>query len=156
MSIDTVRRARRLSLAVAGAALLACTLAHANEACLLTPAQLQDLTGRAFEEGQPGRNAGDGSPLCHYAERANPKRRLTIGVSSTNAQQQFDSRARMLQTGGRSIELQGVGEAAYYNGTAAGVLSGGRLFSISNLRRASDPKIEPEKVAAALRLMTGE
>jgi hypothetical protein len=136
--------------AVATAALLLGSAAHADDACLLTPAQLQTLTGRAFAEGQASKNLGDGSPLCHYAEQENPQRKLTIGVSSTNAKQQFDSRLRMLQMGGKPIELKGVGDSAYYNGTGAGVLTGSKLITISNLRRASDPKIESDKVVAAL------
>jgi hypothetical protein len=138
------------ALIVASAALLMGSAVHADDACLLTPAQLQTLTGRTFGDGQASKNLGDGSPLCHYAEQAKPQRKLTIGVSSTKAKQQFDSRLRMLQMGGKSIELKGVGDSAYYNGTSAGVLTGSKLITISNLRRASDPKIEPDKVVAAL------
>lgn len=123
---------------------------YADSACLLTPAELQALTGRAFSDGQASKNLGDGSPLCHYAEKDNPQRKLTIGVSSANAQRQFESRMRLLQAGGKSIDLKGVGDGAYFNGTAAGVLSGDKLITISNLRRAADPKIAPEKVAAML------
>ena len=130
--------------------MLACSVAHAESACLLTPSELQTLTGRAFSDGEASKALGDGSPLCHYAEKDNPKRKLTIGVSSSNAQRQFESRVRLLQRSGESIDLKGVGERAYFNGTAAGVLSGDRLITISNLRRASDPKIAPEKVIAML------
>ena len=144
-----VRRGRRAAL-IAGIGLFACAVAHADTACLLTPSELQTLTGRAFSDGQASKNLGDGSPLCHYAEKDNPRRKLTIGVSAVNAQRQFESRMRMLQMGGKSIALEGVGERAYFNGTAAGVLSGDKLITISNLRRAADPKIAPEKVAAML------
>jgi hypothetical protein len=137
---------------IAGIGLLTCAMAHADTACLLTPSELQTLTGRAFSDGQASKNLGDGSPLCHYAEKDNPRRKLTIGVSSANAQRQFDSRMRLLQTGGKSIKLEGVGDRAYFNGTAAGVLSGDKLITISNLRRAADPKIAPEKVVAMLQL----
>ncbi len=135
---------------ISAMALLACSVAHANTACLLTPAELQTLTGRAFAEGQASKAAGDGSPLCHYPEKDNPKRKLTIGVSSSNAQSQFDSRVRLLQRGGESIELKGVGDRAYFNGTAAGVLAGDTLITISNLRRSSDAKIAPEQVVSLL------
>jgi hypothetical protein len=114
----------------------------------LTPSELQTLTGRAFSDGQASKNLGDGSPLCHYVEKANPQRKLTIGVSSTNAQRQFESHMRLLQMGSKSIDLKGVGDRAYFNGTAAGVLSGDKLITISNLRRAADPKIAPEMVVA--------
>ena len=146
-----VRRTPQAVL-LAAVALLAGSVAQAENACLLTPSELQRLTGRAFSEGEASKAAGDGSPLCHYAEKDNPKRKLTIGVSSSNAQRQFESRVRLLQGSGASIDLKGVGERAYFNGTAAGVLSGGRLITLTNLRRASDPKIAPEQVAAMLQL----
>lgn len=145
-----IDRSGARALIVVGAVLLN-GAAWAESACLLTPAQLQTLTGRTFAEGQLATNPGDGSPLCHYAEQSSPSRKLTIGVSSTNAAKQFDSRVRMLQMGSKSIALDGVGDRAYYNGTSAGVLDGDRLVTISSLRRASDPKIEPGKVVDALR-----
>lgn len=123
----------------------------ADTACLLTPAQLQVATGRAFAAGVAATNPGDNSPLCHYAQKDNAKRVLTIGVSSTRAQAQFDSRLRLLQRGNTSIALQGVGDRAYFSGTAAGVLSGETLISVSNLRRAGDPEIGSDKVVALLR-----
>jgi hypothetical protein len=137
---------------IAGIGLLACATAQADSACLLTPAELQTLTGRAFSDGQASKNLGDGSPLCHYAEKDDPKRKLTIGVSSTNAQRQFESRMRLLQMGSKSIDLKGVGDRAYFNGTSAGVLAGDKLITISNLRRAADPQIAPEKVVATFQL----
>jgi len=135
---------------IAGIGLLAGAMAHADDACLLTPAELQSLTGRAFSDGEPGKNLGDGSPLCHYAEKDNPRRKLTIGVSSTNAQRQFESRVRLLQASGKPIDLEGVGDRAYFNGTAAGVLSGDKLITFSNLRRSSDPKIAAEQLVPVL------
>ena len=47
---------------IAGVGLLAGTMAHADNACLLTPSELQTLTGRAFSDGEPGKNLGDGCP----------------------------------------------------------------------------------------------
>lgn len=146
-------RARRCAVQCGAiiAALLACSAAAAETACLLTPAALQKATSRAFAEGQLARNLGDDSPLCHYAEKDNPQRKLTVGVSVANARQQFESRLRLLQMSGKSIELKDVGDRAYYNGTSAGVLAGDKLISISNLRRAGQPKIAQEKVQELLR-----
>lgn len=135
---------------VAGIGLLACVTAHADTACLLTPAELQNLTGRSFSEGEIAKDPGDGSPLCHYAQTDNPRRKLTIGVTSVKAQQRFEAHLRLLNMGNKSIEIDGAGDRAYYNGTSAGVLSGGKLITFSNLRRGSDPKIAPEKVVAML------
>lgn len=137
---------------IAGISLLACAAARADTACLLTSSDLQTLTGRAFIDGEPGKNLGDGSSLCHYAEKDNPRRKLTIGMSSVNAQSQFESRMRLLQGSGKSIELKGVGDRAYFTGTAAGVLSGGKLITLSNLRRSSDPTIAPEQLVATLQI----
>ncbi|HEY0939744.1 MAG TPA: hypothetical protein VGE08_06580 [Steroidobacter sp.] len=137
---------------VASMGLLACAVARADSACLLTPAQLQSLTGRSFSEGEIGKDPGDGSPLCHYAQTDNPRRKLTIGMTSAQAERRFESRLRMLQMGRKSIEIDGVGDRAYYNGTSAGVLSGNKLITFSNLRRASDPEIAAEKVVAMLQV----
>lgn len=137
-------------LSMFGLLLTLSTGALAADACLLTPDELKALTGRAFEPGQPGKNLADDSPLCHYAESENPQRKLTIGMSTTNAKQQFDSRVRMLSMGGKSIELTGVGDGAYYNGTSAGALSLDKLVTFSNLRRSTDPQIAADSVAQAL------
>lgn len=126
--------------------------ASADTACLLTPLQLHELTGRTFKEGEVSKSLGDGSPLCHYSEAGKPQRKLTIGVSTSNAARQFESRMRLLQMGNKKIELQGIGERAYFNGTAAGALSGDTLITITNLRSASDPQIAHEKVVSLLSL----
>ena len=124
--------------------------AFAASPCLLTPAELQSATGRAFIEGQETKTAV-GDPLCVYAEQARPQRKLTIEVTTNKASQRFDSRIRLLQMGKDPITLSGVGDRAYYNGTAAGVLSGERMIAIGQLRRSSDPKISADKVAQLLR-----
>lgn len=136
----------------AGMGLLACAMAQADSACLLTPAELQSLTGRAFSEGQIAKDPGDGSPLCHYPQSDNPRRKLTIAVTSSNAQRRFEAHLRLLNLGKDSIEVEGVGDRAYYNGTSAGVLSGNKLITISNLRRGADPKIAADKVVAMLQV----
>lgn len=128
----------------------ACSAARAGDSCLLSPEQLHAATGRTFSPGEVMK-AADGSPLCAYAELANPKRKLTLQISSTNAKQQFDSRVRMLSMGGKSIALAGVGDAAYYNGTAAGVLVADTLIAIGGLRRSSDPQITSDQVVGLLR-----
>lgn len=127
-------------------------LGFADQACLLTPAELQAATGRAFNEGQATRVVGDGSPLCVYAETGQPQRKLTIGVSTQSARRQFESRMRLLRMGNKPIELAGVGDAAYFNGTAAGVLAGDRFISLSGLRRGAskDEQIAPERVVGLL------
>ena len=149
---DSMRIANTVNVvSIAAFALLSCSPVSANDACLVTPAQLQSATGRVFADGEAATNPGDGSPLCHYAQKDNAKRVLTIGVSSTKAKAQFDSRLRLLQRGSASIALQGVGDRAYFSGTAAGVLSGDTLVSISNLRRAGDPAIASDAVVELLR-----
>jgi hypothetical protein len=125
--------------------------AAANSACLLTAAELQAATGRTFDAGQAGDNAIDGAVQCHYSETGRPQRKLTVGVAGTNAKAQFESRRRLLKMGKEPIDLAGVGDAAYYNGTSAGVLAGARLITLSGLRRASDPKVAPDKAAELLR-----
>jgi hypothetical protein len=146
-----VARGQRRALVLLIGVIAIPSLAAASDACLLSAEELQAATSRAFAPGEPTK-AADGSLLCAYAEQANPKRRLTIQVSSQKAKQQFESRVRLLSSGTASIALSGVGDAAYYNGTSAGVLVGDRLIAIGGLRRAPDPKIAPEKVARLLQL----
>jgi hypothetical protein len=137
-----------------GAAMLAAaSSAHGavNSACLLTPAELQAATGRTFENGQAGDNALDGAVQCYYTERGKPQRKLTVGIAGANAKAQFESRIRLLKVGKEPIDLTGVGDAAYFNGTSAGVLAGPRLITLSGLRRASDPKVAPDRAADLLR-----
>ncbi|HVF17003.1 MAG TPA: hypothetical protein VNA21_08830 [Steroidobacteraceae bacterium] len=143
--------AQRAALALMIGLIATASLADASNACLLSTDELQTATSREFAPGEPTKAAG-GSLLCAYAERSNPKRHLTIEMSSEKAKQQFESRVRLLSSGHASIALAGVGDAAYYNGTAAGVLVGDRLIAIGGLRRAPDPKIAPEKVARLLEL----
>jgi hypothetical protein len=128
------------------------TKAAAQDACLLTPAQLQSATGRAFTEGVAGVEAGSNAPLCHYAEVERPQRRLTIGLLRENPRARFEASQRLLARGGNSIALAGVGDAAYFNGTAAGVLAGDVFIRISNLRRGAsqDPEISPDQARALL------
>jgi hypothetical protein len=52
--------------------------------------------------------------------------------------------------GKKEIGLKGVGDAAYFNGTAAGVLSGDKLITVSNVRRPSAPEIPPERIVTLL------
>jgi hypothetical protein len=141
----------RAALALMISMIATASLADASNACLLSTDELQAATSREFAPGEPTK-AADGSLLCAYAERANPKRHLTIQTSSEKAKQQFESRVRLLSTGRASIALAGVGDVAYYSGTAAGVLVGDRLIAIGGLRRAPDPKIASEKVARLLQL----
>src|SRR5687767_5649903 len=92
--------------------------AAVNSACLLTAAELQTATGRTFDDGQAGDNAVDGAVQCHYAEKGKPQRKLTVGVAGSHARAQFESRRRLLKMGKEPIDLMGVGDAAYYNGTS--------------------------------------
>jgi hypothetical protein len=142
---------QRAALALMISMIATTSLADASNACLLSADELKAATSREFAPGVPTK-AADGSLLCAYAERANPKRQLTIQTSSEKAKQQFESRVRLLSTGRASIALAGVGDAAYYNGTAAGVLVGDKLIAIGGLRRATDPKIAPENVERLLQL----
>lgn len=118
-------------------------------ACLLTPEELRAATGREFIAGQEGK-AADGSALCTYAEVAVPTRKLAVNVIASRGKAAYESRVRLLSMGKKEIGLKGVGDAAYFNGTAAGVLSGDKLVTLSNVRRASAPEIAPERIVTLL------
>ncbi|MBM0106737.1 hypothetical protein JM946_18550 [Steroidobacter sp. S1-65] len=122
-------------------------------ACLLSPAELQTKMGRAFNAGQQS-EAVDGSALCSYTEVANPKRSLRINVIESQAAPRFERTKRLLTMGNKSIDLAGVGDAAYYNGTTAAVLSGDRLVVISNVKPPPGSKPShhsPEEMVALLK-----
>lgn len=138
-----------LRLTVLTLALTHASVAMAEEPCLFTPEQLKVATGRAYAAGEAMKDAA-GQPLCAYAEVERPKRKLVVGLHTEKARPQFESRVRLLKMG-KKIELEGVGDAAYFNGTAAGVLQGERFVSLTNLRRAGDPALEPTKVAQLLK-----
>ncbi|TDQ44154.1 hypothetical protein [Permianibacter aggregans] len=123
--------------------------ALANSPCRLSSADLQAATGRTFNEGEVTITA-TGISMCVYTEKDKPKRRVTLEVSSDNAEKQFESKMRLLQLGKKSIVLPGVGDKAYFNGTAAGVLKGDTFFSLGQLRRSSEPELKPENVIALL------
>jgi hypothetical protein len=118
-------------------------------ACLVSVEELQTATDRTFSAGQEGK-AVDGSPLCVYAEAAAPTRKLIINVLESRGKAGFESRLRLLNVGKKEIGLKGVGDAAYYNGTSAGVLTGDRLIAFSGVRRAASKDIPPERIVALL------
>lgn len=120
--------------------------------CLLSGAELSSFAGRVFADGTASKTAV-GTPMCVYSEKDRPRRKLTIEVSSTNAASQFDSRVRLLQRGKASIEMAGIGDRAYFNGTAAGVLKGDTLVAVGQLRRSSDPEISRDNAGNLLRLL---
>lgn len=130
--------------------LFAASAALANP-CLVTPAELKAATGRDFSEGAAGKDITGQYDECTYAEKAAPTRKLIISVRVTKAQAQYESRKRLLHFGKDPIDLAGVGDAAFFSGVAAGVLKGDTAIFVSGVRRASDPKIEREKVAELLR-----
>lgn len=122
-------------------------------ACMLTPAELQSLVGRAFNAGQESK-AVDGSSVCSYTEVALPKRRLLINVIDSKAKVRFESAKRLLKMTNKPIDLSDVGDAAYYNGTAAGVLSGDRMISFSGVKPPPGSKpshLPPEQIVALLK-----
>lgn len=118
-------------------------------ACLLTVEELRTATGREFGAGQEGK-AVDGSELCAYSEAAAPTRKLTVNVIASRGKAAYENRLRLLTMGKKEIGLKGVGDAAYFNGTAAGVLTGDKLITLSGVRRASSPDIPPARIVTLL------
>ena len=126
-------------------------------ACILTPAEVQTAIGRAFSAGQESK-AVDGSAVCSYAEVAFPKRRLVINVVDSKGKVRFDSAKRLLKMSNKPIDLAGVGDAAYFNGTSAGVLSGDKYIAFSGLKPAPGSKpshAAPEQIVALLQAALG-
>ena len=133
---------------LAGLALWALALPSVA-ACLLTPEELRTATGREFSAGKESK-AVDGSDMCTYHEVAAPTRKLSINVIQSRGKASFESRMRLLSMGQKEIGLKGVGDAVYFNGTSAGVLTGDKLITLSGVRRPSAPELPPERVVTLL------
>jgi len=118
-------------------------------ACLLTPEELKVATGREFGAGQESKSV-DGSDMCSYPEVATPTRKLMLNVINERGKAAYESRLRLLTFGKKDIRLNGVGDAAYLSGTAAGVLKGDRLITLTNVRRPGTPELEPERIVTLL------
>jgi hypothetical protein len=131
--------------------MLACAGSAAADPCLLTPAELHATTGREFEAGTPGQDIVTQEPHCTYRETKNAKRHVMVRILTQKAPKRFEASKRTVHFGKDPIDLEGVGEAAFYSGTTAGVLLGEQAIILSTLRRASDPKIDRAVVADLLR-----
>jgi hypothetical protein len=139
--------------AVAVLALGAPVAALAN-ACILTPSELQTATGRSFNAGQESK-AVDGSSVCSYTEVAAPKKRLVVNVIESKGKARFESSKRLLTMSRKDIGLAGVGDAAYFNGPSAGVLSGDKMIALSGVERAQVAAVPPERIVALLQIALG-
>lgn len=62
---------------------------------------------------------------------------------------------RTLTMNKKEIGLKGVGDAAYFNGTSAGVLAGDKLIVLSGVRRLGAADIAPERIVALLQAALG-
>lgn len=144
-------KARVLSIMTLALAATLGPSAEASGGCLVTPAELEAATGRVFEEGRSGKDITQQHDECVYAEKNQAKHKLVISVRTVNARQQFESRKRLLTMGKDSIDIEDVGDAAWFSGVAAAVLKGDRALFLSGVRRASDPNIPREKIAELLR-----
>jgi hypothetical protein len=119
------------------------------KACIFTPAELQTATGRAYNAGQESK-AVDGSSVCSYTEVDAPKKRLVVNVIESKGKVRFESSKRLLKMTRKSIDLAGVGDAAYFNGPSAGVLSGDKVIALTGVERAQVAAVPPERVVALL------
>jgi hypothetical protein len=57
--------------------------------------------------------------------------------------------------GGKDIGLAGVGDAAYFNGPSAGVLSGDRMIALSGVERAEVAAVPCERIVALMQIALG-
>ena len=133
--------------------LLSAGQAIAADACLLSPELLLSATGREFSAGEARKDIATGEPQCFYAQKVNPKRGVLLRIQSEKAATRFASTKRATSFGSEPVDLPGIGDAAYFNGTSAGVLAGENAAILSNLRAANDPKIDRAKVAELLKLI---
>lgn len=128
--------------------------ALASDACLLSAEELSTATGREFSAGEARKDIVTSEPQCFYAQKANPKRGVLLRIHTQKAASRFEATKRATSFGSEPVDLSGVGDAAYFNGTSAGVLVGEKAAILGTLRGAGDPKIDRAKVAELLKLVT--
>lgn len=128
--------------------------AFASDACLLSVEELSAATGREFSAGEARKDIATGEAQCFYAQKANPKRGMSLRIHAQKAASRFEATKRATSFGSEPVDLPGVGDAAYFNGTSAGVLVGEKAAILGTLRGAGDPKIDRAKVAELLKLVT--
>lgn len=134
-------------------ALVLTSQAFAADGCLLSVEELAATTGRAFSAGEPRKDIVTGEPHCFYAQKENPKRGMLLRIHTQKADRRFEATKRATSFGSDPVEVPGVGDAAYFNGTSAGVLVGDKAVILGSIRTAGDPKIDREKVAKLLKLV---
>jgi hypothetical protein len=55
----------------------------------------------------------------------------------------------------KDIGLGDAGDAAYFNGTSAGVLSGDKMIALSGVERAQAAAVPPERIVALMQIALG-
>lgn len=144
----------RASLLISGVGtLILAGQAFASDGCLLSSDELSAATGRAVLAGQPRKDIVTGEPQCFYAQKDKPKRGMMLRIHAQKAANRFEATKRVTAVGGEPVDLPGVGDAAFFNGTSAGVLVGDKAVILGSLRGAGDPKIAPEEVTKLLQLV---
>lgn len=127
--------------------------AFAADSCLLSAEEVSAATGRAFSAGEARKDIVTGEPQCFYAQKENPKRGVMLRIHSQKAASRFEATKRVTTFGNDPVDLPGIGDGAYFNGTSAGVLVGDKAVILGSLRGAGEPKIGHDKVAELLRLV---
>jgi hypothetical protein len=146
--------ANRVSLFIAGLSIsLLAAPALAADGCLLSVDELSAAAGRAFSAGEPRKDIVTEEPQCFYAQKDKPKRGMTLRIHTQKAASRFEATKRVTTFGSDPVELSGVGDAAFFNGTSAGVLVGDKAVILGSIRGAGDPKIAREKVVGLLKLV---
>ena len=134
-------------------ALILAGQAFATDGCLLSAEELSAATGRAFIAGEARKDIVTAEPQCFYAQKDKPKRGMMLRIHSQKAASRYEATKRVTTFGSEPVELPGVGDAAFFNGTSAGVLIGDKAVILGSLRGAGEPKVAREKVAELLRLV---
>lgn len=144
----------RVSLFVLGlSTLVLAGQAFSADACLLSVDELKATTGRVFKAGEPRKDVVTGEPQCFYSQAENPKRGVLLRILEQKAASRFEASKRATSFGTDPVDLSGVGDAAFFNGTSAGVLVGDQAIILGSIRGAGDPKIEREKVGGLLKVV---
>jgi len=131
-----------------------CASAAGVSPCLLRPTDLAPVLGHTPLDGQAERDPF-GVPMCVYEMKGESGHRFLVLVHlHAWDRKRFEQRVSLAEGSGiRKVHsMAGVGDAAFFVEGVAGTLSGQRYIELNGLKAAALRPVQPEEVAALLKL----
>jgi hypothetical protein len=122
--------------------------------CLLKASELAPILGHMPLEGHADHDPL-GVPMCVYDMKGETGRRFLLLVHAQQwDRKRFEQRVTLAEGSGiRKVHaVQGVGDAAFFVEGVAGTLAGSRYVELNGLKNAAVRSVQPDEVAALLKL----